>query len=178
MKKLFLVMLVILQVQLTFGQDFINNERSLLISRLMNFGFDTIEGSKNNIVDSSNYILARFNDNYCSRIEYHLTQDADEMIFCDSIYFVSQCNQCFEVTLNTFIKNKRKKWKKESVNVFYSLKNPGKLILFDPPREVKYHIQKIEIVKATESTNAEFFVHYIWVSKSEFKRLKKIKTYR
>ena len=132
-------------------------KKSLLISRLMNFGFDTIQGSENNILDSSNYILARFNENYCSRIEYHLSQDADEMKFCDSIYFTSECSKCFDVTLNSFIENKRRKWKKESDSVFYSLKNHGKSILYGPPKEVKYMILKMEIVDATESSNPEFF---------------------
>lgn len=178
MKIIFLIIAILIHVQFAFGQDYLNNEKRLVVSRLMDYGFDTIQGSERNIVDSSSFILARFNENYCSRFEYHMTQDSDEMEFCDSIYFTSDCNKCFDVTLSEFIDNKRKKWKKESDSVFYSLKNPGKSILFGPPKEVKYMIVKLEIVKASETTNAEFFVYHIWVTDSEFKRLKKIKTYR
>ena len=177
MKKSILILSVLFQAQLSFGQDFMNNEKDLLISRLMDLGFDTIQGSAKNIVDSSNFVLARFNDNYCSRLEYHLTQDSDEMNFCDSIYFTTECSKCFDVTWNEFVDDKQKKWKKESDSVFYSLKNAGKSILYGPPREIKFRIVKLEITEVNESTNPEFIAHNVWVAKSEYKRLKKLKTY-
>jgi hypothetical protein len=177
MKKYILPILVIVHIQFCFGQDYINYEKELFIIQLRNLGFDTISGSEKLIIETSNVVIAQFNENYCTYIDYHMKNDG-EFDFCDSIFCTSTCNECFDVTLNSFLSIKNRKWKKNEENEYFSLKNEGKSISYGPYKDIKYRIEKLEVLKSTSNKQPSFYIHRVWATKSEYKRLKKLKKYR
>ena len=139
----------------------------------MNYGFDTIPNRDLNIVDSSNFVLAQFNENYCTRIEYHITF-GEYSNSCDSIFCTSACDSCFNITLDAFLSQNN--WKQNSENEFYSLRNHGKWVRYDTSRNVDFNIKKLEVISPKDG-NVSFIVNRVYVPKSEYKRLKKIKRY-
>ncbi len=176
MKKYILLICIIVRIQFSFGQNFMNYEKLLIVDLLFDIGFDTISGSKKLIIDSSDVLIAKFNENYCTYIEYHLKNDGETDI-CDSIFCTSSCNECFDVTLNEFLLSNNKKWKKKLNNEYYSLMNKGKSTIFGPPKVIEYQIEKLEVVKSIENKTPNFKIYRVWISKNEFKKLKKLKTY-
>lgn len=175
--KYLIFILTLFQIKICFSQDYMNYEKSLVISKLMNLDFNTNDGSAKKIVDSSNVVITQFNESYCSKIEYHMSNDGD-IEFCDSIFCTSTCINCFEIILNSFLSNKSRKWKKNTETDFFSLQNNGKYILYGPTKEVKYLILKLEVAKAADNSDSKFSVYHLWIPQDEFKRLKRIKTFR
>lgn len=140
----------------------------------MNTGFELNGNGKKVMHDSDSVIIALYNNNYCSRLEYHLTNSHENLQFCDSIYLTSSCDKCFDVTLNSFIKSKSRKWRMESEFVYWSTNNKAKHIKFKPTREVFYRIKVLQIDKNSALKNPQLFYYTVWISKAEFKRIKKL----
>lgn len=179
MRAICLTLVFIVNLQLVQAQDLINCGKDLIIVSLMDYGFDTIPESEMIIIDSTDYIVAKFNNNHCSRLEYHLLNEEDSFFqFCDSIYFTTECHECLNSVLDDFFESTGKKWKQDGNSIFYSLKGHGKSIIYGNPRIVTYSIEKLEIVPESDHSSPQFFVHHIEVSDLEFKRIKQLKNYR
>ncbi|MFT5217315.1 MAG: hypothetical protein ACI83H_002452 [Glaciecola sp.] len=173
--KPIILLLSIILIQYSYAQEYLNYEKELVINNLKQFGFDNTSGSKHKIIDSSNVVIALFNEDYCSRIEYHLFEE-EHGSYCDSIFFTSSCDKCFDVTLVSFLSKKQRKWKKVENNEFLSLRKDIKQITgIGSTREVKYKIAKLKVARNIEDVTAHFIVSEIWVTRNEFRRLRKIK---
>ncbi len=154
----------------SYSQDFINCNKEYLITRLKDNGFENNPEAHYYLKDSTNQVIALFNEFRYSRIEYHITNNT-----CDSISCVSSCDQCFDGTLNSILSNKKRKWKTSSKNEFTSLKNSKKVI---ENNEEKYKVLKLKITSSKTTGSLSFLIYNNWINQSEYKRLKKVKKYK
>ena len=154
----------------SFSQDYLNYSKRLLISSLLELGFDTLHIAEKQIITDSVSVTALFNQDKCTRLEYFINKEYD---VCDSITYNSSCQSCFESSLRLFLNSKRRNWRKYNDTTYYSVNDKWKSVLFGPPRQVSYSIVKLAL-----NDNLTFSIYRITISKEAYTQLRKMKKYR
>ncbi len=153
-----------------FSQDYLSYSKGLLISSLLELGFDTLHIAEKQIITDSVSVTALFNQDKCTSLEYFINKEYD---MCDSITYNSSCQSCYESSLRLFLNSKRRNWRKHNDTTYYSVNDKWKSVLFGPPRQVSYSIVKLAL-----NDNLTFSMYRITISKEAYTQLRKTKKYR
>ena len=173
MKFVLFITLIIFGFSSTvYSQDFINCSKEYLITKLKKNGFEANPAAHYYIKDSSNQVLALFNEFRYSRIEYHISNH-----ICDSISCSSTCDQCFDGTLNSILSQKKRKWKKQTENIFVSLRKPQASTIKGAKLKT-YFVLKLEITSSKANGTLSFLMYNQEIRKAEYLQLKKAKRYK
>lgn len=159
-------------------QEYINYEKAIVVDFLFDGGFDTSSGSERLLLMDSLKITAMFNKNYCSVMEYYFYKDEDDYLICDSIYFSSDCSECFDVNLRELLSNKSRRWKKINDSLYISSSNVGSITHYGPPKVTTYWVLKLEIQHSNDNTNSSLYIHAILIDEADYKKNKKLPRYK
>ena len=172
MKNLILIILVFI-CKLLSSQNFIDYDRDLLKSELLEV-FDSTEIKENKDIIEATYFI----DSLKIEFKYFLINmsEFDSSQVCNKIEMNFGCHKCFNQNLTEILK--AKKWKKLSDNEFVSLKNKGKTVYFGPPKKIEYTIEKLTVKFNTNWNDTKITIYHQKVSKEDFKKYRKIKNYR